>query len=171
MKHEANVTMNLNRHRSWGIGGGRLSHSWVGVWSLLFSRTDIHDIRCLPNTIRKFSEYFMTTYLCSYSHGLKMVPNFESGNDYTHSYGHCCSQGIWVFSGIMLILYCSIQITQWDQISLSLQFWTLICTYEVSNHAESIILKLHHAFSKACNFSGEKCDLFSLFLCAIWKFH
>jgi hypothetical protein len=35
----------------------------------------------------------------------------------------------------------------------------------VSNHAESIILKLNHAFSKACNFSGEKCDLFPLSLC------
>jgi hypothetical protein len=102
----------------WGVGSLPLL-SRCKIHPL--SRRDIHDIRCLPNTKRKFSEYFMTTYSCFYSHGLKMVPNFESGSNYMDCYGHCFSQGIWVFSGIMLILYCSIQITQWDQISLSLQ--------------------------------------------------
>jgi hypothetical protein len=43
--------------------------------------------------------------------------------------------------------------------------------YEISSLAESEILRIHHSFSKAQNFSGQECGLCLLFLCAVWKSH
>ncbi len=43
--------------------------------------------------------------------------------------------------------------------------------YEVSNLAQSVILKSHLSFNKAHNFKGVKCGPRLLFLCAVWKFH
>jgi hypothetical protein len=44
-------------------------------------------------------------------------------------------------------------------------------TYEIWSLAESEILRIHHSFSKAHNFSSQECGLRLLFLCAVWKSH
>jgi hypothetical protein len=43
--------------------------------------------------------------------------------------------------------------------------------YEISSLAESEILRSHHSFSKAHNFSSQECGRRLLFLCAVWKSH
>ncbi len=43
--------------------------------------------------------------------------------------------------------------------------------YDVSNLAQSVILKSHLSFNKAHHFQGVKCGPHLSFLCAIWTFH
>jgi hypothetical protein len=55
--------------------------------------------------------------------------------------------------------------------SVFFKFNSSVGVYEVSNLAQSFILKSHLSFNKAHHFKGVKCGPHLSFLCAVWTFH